>query len=386
MGKGYVFLSNSTKPTNEEQMSRNPIKLTNVSKPCLEVALNMGYDVFFGVNRFNPEDLYCELPIKLYDSHTYRNIFSFKDNKIAYKNLMHILKNNDIDVIHCNTPVGGLIGRLCGKKRHTRKIIYTAHGFHFYKGNSKIKNFIFKTAEKIMAKWTDAIITMNKEDYENAKKFKLRKNGHVYFVHGVGIDLSKFSTIVYDDSLREMLGFKNDDILLISAGDLVPRKNYSVAIKAVAKLNNNKVHYLICGIGPEKDHLIQLAKNLNVEKQIHFLGYRNDILKLMKISNIFIFTTLQEGLPRSLMEAMASGLPCVVSKIRGNVDLIENGVNGFLCNPNNPIEFSNAISILIENHQLMLQMKEENLNSIKNFSVEIVKKEIENIYKEVLSN
>lgn len=118
---GYVFLSNSNKPTEEEQNSKNPVPLTNVSRPCLEAALKMGYDVWFGTNRAEPDTLSCELPVHMYDSHTYRSIFNLKDNMTAYKNLMNILKQEDIEVIHCNTPVGGIIGRVCGKRAGVKK-------------------------------------------------------------------------------------------------------------------------------------------------------------------------------------------------------------------------------------------------------------------------
>ena len=174
---GYVFLSNSNKPTEEEQNSRKPVPLTNVSRPCLEAALNMGYDVWFGTNRAEPDTLSCELPVHMYDSHTYRSIFNLKDNMTAYKNLMSILKQEEIEVIHCNTPVGGIIGRICGKRAGVKKVIYTAHGFHFYKGAPLVNRTVFKWAEMLMAHWTDAIITMNQEDYNAAKKFKLRNHG-----------------------------------------------------------------------------------------------------------------------------------------------------------------------------------------------------------------
>ena len=171
---GYVFLSNSNKPNKAEEYSRQPVILSNVSRPYLEKALDMGYEVWFGTNRDKPENLECELPIHMYDSHTYRSIFNLKDNIIAYKNLMKILKNNDIKVIHCNTPIGGMIGRICGKKAKVKHIIYTAHGFHFYKGAPLLNRTIFKWAESLMAHWTDAIITMNEEDYQAAQKFKLK--------------------------------------------------------------------------------------------------------------------------------------------------------------------------------------------------------------------
>ena len=385
--KGYLFIENSNKPTEEEAQSRKTVKLDNVSIPCLENALELGYEVFYGVNRNNPEELTCNLPVCLFDSHTYRSITNIKDNYIAYHNASEIVKKHNVEVIHCNTPVGGMIGRLVGKRYHVKKVIYTAHGFHFYKGAPLFNRTILKWAEQIMAHWTDAIITMNEEDYQAAKSFKLKKGGKVYKVHGVGITLDDFKVISVDRSKkRKELGLKDTDIVCISAGDLVARKNYGTAIEALAKVDNKNLHYLICGVGPEKENLEKLVEEKGVASRVHFLGFRTDVKELMKISDIFLFTTLQEGMPRSMMEAMACGLPCVASKIRGNVDLIENGVNGFLCNPSDSTGFSEKIKLFCNNTALIKDMGNKNIEVIQEYDVGVVQREIKSIYLEVLSN
>lgn len=383
--RGYVFIENSNKPSEEENNSRKAIKLNNVNEPCLKIALSMGYNVWIGVNRNNPQELECTLPVNKYDSHTYRSLFNFKDNIIALKNLMDLLKNNEIEVIHCNTPIGGIIGRVCGKIMGIDKIIYTAHGFHFYKGAPLINRTIFKWAEMIMAHWTDAIITMNEEDYNNAQNFRLKKNGKIYYIPGIGIDTESYkNTQVNKEILKEKLGLNKTDVVCISMGDLIKRKNYKTAIEAIYKTNNKNIHYLICGKGPEEKKLKMLCKKLNIVNQIHFLGFRSDIKELLKISDIFLFTTLQEGMPRSMMEAMSSGLPCISSKIRGNIDLIEDGKGGFLINPNDSKKISEKINLLVNNFELREEMKNYNFERIKEFDIKIVEKKLEEIYKEVL--
>ena len=362
---GYVFVSNTTKPSKEKFESRDPITLTNFSRPALKVALEMGYDVTYGAQRANPEQLECELPVKLYDAHTYRSITAFKDNKIAYDNLNKVIQENDIQVIHCNTPVGGMVGRFCGKKNKVKKVIYTVHGFHFYKGAPLFNRTVLKWAEILMARWTDAIVTINQEDYEAAKKFKLRGNGKVYFMHGVGITLKDFEGLSHlRQQKREEMGVKDDDIVLISMGDLVPRKNYGAAIRAIAKANDPRLQYMICGRGSELENLQALAKELGVENQIHFLGFRTDVKELLTGADIFLFTTRQEGLPRSMMEAMASGLPCVASRIRGNVDLIEEGVNGYTCLTDDADGYAAAITKIASDPALREQMRINNLEKI----------------------
>lgn len=385
--KGYVFISNGTKPTKEKSQSREPVKLGNVRKPCVDTAHDMGYEIWIGVNRDKPEELDTEAgyPVKLYDSHTYRSITAFRDNKIAYDNLNKVLKENDIEVIHCNTPVGGMMGRFCGKKYKVKKIIYTAHGFHFYEGAPLFNRTILKWAEMIMARWTDAIITMNQEDFAAAQKFKLRKGGKVYFVHGVGITLKDFEGLSHlRQEKRAELGLGEEDIALISMGDLVLRKNYSVAIRAIAKANNPHLQYFICGKGPELENLQNLAKELGVESQIHFLGFRTDVKELLQAADVFLFSTLQEGLPRSMMEAMASGLPCVASKIRGNVDLIQDGVGGYLCPATDADAFAEAITKVAEDAALRETMRNNNLETIKGYDVSVIEQEIRKIYADVL--
>ncbi len=382
----YVFVANSTKPNEEKRKSRESIKLSTVNRPCLNAAKDMGYDLILGVNRDNPQELSCdELPLACYDSHTYRSITAFKDNKIAYKNLCNVLKNNDVEVIHCNTPIGGLVGRLAAKKHKIKKVIYTAHGFHFYKGAPLFNRTVLKWAEKWMAHHTDAIITMNREDYEAAKQFKLRNGGKVYLVHGVGIDLSLYENLNVDrEEKRKELGLKSTDVAFISMGDLIARKNYSVAIRALAAAGNENAHYFICGKGPLIDELTKLSEDLGVSDRVHFLGFRTDIKELLVAADAFLFTSLQEGLPRSMMEAMASGLPCVVSKIRGNVDLMDNGTGGYLCGSADVDAFADSIKKITEDEELRKQMREYNLEHIKEFDVSVVEKEIREIYKEVL--
>lgn len=382
---GYAFISNSTKPTYDQLNSREPVKLSNVNRPCIQTALKMGYEVYLGINRANPDKLECELPVHLFDSHTYRSVTAIRDNTIAYKNFSKVVKNGNVEVIHCNTPVGGVIGRLVGKRYRVKKVIYTAHGFHFYKGAPLVNRTIFKWAEQIMAHWTDAIITMNKEDYESAQKFRLKKGGKVFFVHGVGITLSEYEDVIVDrEKKRSELGLKISDIVCISAGDLVPRKNYEVAISAIAKTNNPNLHYIICGLGPERDKLEKKAKELSIENQIHFLGFRKDVKELLKSSDIFLFTSLQEGLPRSLMEAMACDLPCVVSNIRGNVDLIKDGEGGYLVDSQNVDMFAKKIDILANDIDVRGKMGKYNKKVIKGYDVDIVKREINSIYKDIL--
>ena len=312
-----------------------------------------------------------------------RNPFD-KSNLSAYKQLVEFIKQEKIDYIHCNTPTGGILGRLAGKKCKVKKVIYQAHGFHFYKGAPKKNWLVYYPVEKWLAKYTDALITINKEDFELAsKKFRLRNNGKVYYVAGVGIDSKQY---LLDGKLRDEkraeLNLKASDIALISMGDLIERKNYDTAVRAVAETKNKNIHYFICGKGPEEEKLKNLCASLGVENQVHFLGFRSDIKELLNASDIFLFTTKQEGLPRSMMEAMASGLPCIASKIRGNTDLLENTDGGYLCESTDYKDFAEKINKFANDKNLRENAGKSNLITIQKFSTDTVSKDLKEIYSE----
>ena len=380
-----LFLSNSTKPSNEEYTFVGEERLDNVTIPCVKAAREMGMEVTVGINRKFAEQMTCAYPVSFYNAQIYRNPFNIPEVLRAYRSAGAVLRSGEYTAIHCNTPIGGMIGRIAGKRYGVKKVIYTAHGFHFYKGAPLFNRTVLKWAEMLMARWTDAIITMNQEDYEAAKKFKLRKGGKVYFVHGVGITLKDFEGLSHlRQQKREEMGVKDDDIVLISMGDLVPRKNYGAAIRAIAKANDSRLQYMICGRGPELENLQALAKELGVENQIHFLGFRTDVKELLTGADMFLFTTRQEGMPRSMMEAMASGLPCVASRIRGNVDLIEEGVNGYTCLTDDADGYAAAIAKIASDPELREQMRTNNLEKIKQYDVNVVEQEIRAIYADVL--
>lgn len=316
-----------------------------------------------------------------------RSPFS-KANLAAYKQLVSLIKQEDIDYIHCNTPVGGMLGRLAGKKCKVKKVIYQVHGFHFYKG-APLKNWLlYYPVEKFLARYTDAIITINTEDYEFSKKLRLRKGGKTYYVPGVGVDSKSFEN--HDPELRAAkraeLGIPLDAFLLISAGDLNKNKNNCVILSAMAKCNNPNVHYILCGLGPEADSLRQQAQTLGISDRVHFLGYRTDLKELLHTSDLFVMPSFREGLSRSIMEAMSCGLPCLVSKIRGNVDLLIHGEGGFLFSASDVDSFAEGIRKIAESPELAARMKANNLERVKLFDLSVIEQEMDKVYREVFSS
>ncbi|WP_295267935.1 glycosyltransferase [uncultured Catenibacterium sp.] len=329
-----------------------------------------------------------EMGVKYFQVPIPRKLSNIKDMIVSLKILKKLANKNQYKIMHCHSPIGGVIARLafnaCRKNRIT-KVIYTAHGFHFYKG-APIKNWIiFYPIEKLCSRITDVLITINHDDYDFAKKHM--KANKVKYVPGIGINLDKFKLKDFDkNDYRTKLGLKVDDFMILSVGELNKNKNHEVVIKAIANLRDSNIHYFIAGKGDLKDRLITLSKELNVENQIHLLGYRTDIDQLCNSTDVYILPSIREGLNVSLMEAMASGTPCIGGDIRGNRDLIQDNENGFLCNPLIDKEFSDAISKLKNNTALSCVFQMEELKTIKKFSNVSVRRYMKSIYKEGMNN
>lgn len=304
----------------------------------------------------------------------------------AYKQLKTIAKNEQYDIIHCNTPIGGVVGRIIGKKLKTKKIIYQAHGFHFYKGAPKINWLIYYPIEKRLAKYTDAIITINQEDFALAKeKFRLKNHGEIYYVPGVGTDTDFYN---FDCGTREIhrteLGLSDSDFAILSVGRLEMNKNTETLIKAMAVMKNENVKLIVCGDGEQREYLEKLSERLGTEKSVTFLGTVSNLQEIYRAVDALASSSYREGLSRTVMEAMASGLPCIVSKIRGNTDLIEDGKGGFLCEPDNANAYAQAITALLQDVSLRESMKNENLKRIRSFSIPTVVSETKKIYSEAI--
>lgn len=324
-----------------------------------------------------------KMDVNFYQIPVPRKITDIKNLRLSYKMTKDLMNEKKYNLIHCHSPIGGIICRLANKHSKyydSTRMIYTAHGFHFFKGNNPLKNFLFRNIERYVARYTDTLITINKEDYVAAKKFKLKKNGTVEYVPGVGIDIDRINAIQGNkEELCKELNIPVDSILLLSVGELSKRKNHEVIVRLLNQLPDN-IHYVICGQGQLENYLLDLAQKLKVNSRLHLLGYRTNIPQIMKSCDIFVFPSLQEGLPVALMEAMACGLPCVASEIRGNIDLIEDGVNSSLCNPIEYKEFLNSVKSI--NKEIGDKFGKLNIIKIKKYDIKKINIKMNKIYEE----
>lgn len=345
--------------------------------PYLKWFKEHGYEVHVAAkNDFINEP--CIIPNcdKYYDIKFSRFPFS-KTNIKAYKQLEKLIQENNYEIIHCHTPVAGVLTRLAARKNKNTTVIYTVHGFHFFKGAPLLNWLIYYPVERFCARFTDKLITINKEDYERAKRFKLRKKGKVYYVPGVGIDLEKIQNLKVDiNQKKSELGIPGNTSVLLSVGELIKRKNHETVLKALSQIKDKDFLYLICGRGVLMEYLQNLTKQLGLESKVKFLGFRKDIVGICKAADLFIFPSYQEGLPVALMEAMAAGLPVIVSNVRGNRDLIakEN-----LFEPDNINEITSLIEKRLDDMKKN-GLRKETYTNLEQYSLKNVFKQMAEIY------
>lgn len=291
---------------------------------------------------------------------------SDKQNIQAYKTIKKIIDEGEYDAVHCNTPIASVLTRLAARDARKRgtKVIYTAHGFQFFKGASKKDWLLYYPIEREMAHFTDLIFTINQEDYRRAKTFNVP---HVVYIPGVGVDTEKFRTAERKD-IRGELGIPADAFVLLTVGELFPRKNQGVLIDAMKQLKDYPIYLVICGNGILEKELKQKSQNNGVANRVFFAGYRRDIPEIMKDCDLYLFPSKREGLGLAGIEAMASGLPIVSSNINGILDYMIEGKTGCMCNPEDVDGFAKAIMKLYDDPQKRVQLSNFNIDHAEHFN------------------
>lgn len=343
--------------------------------PYLKLFKEMGYEVHVA-SKGNDEIEYCD---KHYDI-PFSRLPLKKENIKAYKMLKNIINSNQYEIIHCHTPVGGVLTRLAAKKarKNGTRVIYTAHGFHFYKG-APLKNWlIYYPIEKYLSRYTDTLITITKEDYELAKK-KFKKVKNIEYVHGVGLDTSRFDINIEDNDLnllRKNLGITTDNIVLSYVAELNANKNQMFLFKVIQELIKENKNYvlLLIGKGNKKEEYEEFVKQNGLEEHIKILGKRSDIPQLLKITNIYVASSIREGLPVNIMEAMYMALPIIATDNRGHRELLGDGT-GYISN-----DFTQYVNEIKRISALQNGMKLSNKENAMKYSLKNIMNKMKTIY------
>lgn len=298
--------------------------------------------------------------------------------------LNKFLKREKFDIVHVHTETGGFMLRLSCliQSKCNTKFVYTPHGMSFWKGSSLKSQLVYRPLERWICSAMDMNLGMNMEEVENLKRWNKRT---AHYVHGVGLNVARMQNPARSrEQMREEFGLTESDKFIASIGELDDNKNHITVIKALATLGRKDFKYVVCGVGPNKDMLLAEAEHMGLKENVILAGYRSDIPDVLNAADIFVFPSFHEGMPVSALEAMACGLPIICSEIRGNVDIIREGDNGYLFQPSDVETLARKLEYLLDDAEKRKIMGLKNKENVKDFSLESVTEELKRIYKSVL--
>ncbi|MCC8152601.1 MAG: glycosyltransferase [Lachnospiraceae bacterium] len=358
---------------------------------------DMGYEVHYASNcnvpkyRFDAEEL-AHLGIRVHSVPMEKSPARLRRNALAVRRVEQIIRAEGITLIHCHTPVGGLVGRLAGMRCRDLgvRVVYTAHGFHFYRGCPKWDLLLYRTAERLLARETDALVVINREDYESASAFQLKEGGQVYRIPGVGLDRDRFHPFSEQQrqAARQRLGIGENDILLLSVGEVNRNKNHVTALKALERIlkentDRKRIRYLICGEGSERPALEAWIRQHGMEHAAACFGYCNLPEEIYGAADLFLFPSRREGLGMAALEALACGVPVAAADNRGTREYVLPGENGWLCRWDEPGDYAAAFrqwESLTEKEKI--RMREKCRASTERFGKQYTAQVMKQVYRD----
>ena len=314
-----------------------------------------------------------------------RSVTSLR-NWRAYRRLRSLLRKERYDLIHVHTPVAAWLTRLAAKRTGQGPVLYTAHGFHFFRGAPWHYWLLFYGAERIAARWTDGLIVVNGEDFARAQRMGFEPGKNLFLVHGVGVDLSRYGEAQASrEEVRAALGLPSRGLVVTCVAEFTPTKNHAQLLAAWPKVARTvpTAHLLLVGDGRLRGKLEEGAKRASLSR-VRFLGFRCDVPQILAGSDVFVLPSRREGLPRSVLEAMATGLPVVATDVRGNRDLVEDGVNGFLVQVGDVDGLAHALLRLLGDQDLRKRMGQAGREKAQAYSLARVLEEMAAVYRRYL--
>ena len=315
-----------------------------------------------------------------------RRINIIKDFK-AFIDIWRIIKKNNPFIVHTHSSKAGLLGRLAAKLAGVPIIVHTPHGHIFFGYFGPFKTKIFILLERLASRITDRIVALTNREKEDHVRLRIAIEDKFVIIHS-GIDLKKFKELLFNEkqNFKKELGVPQNSLIVGTVGRLEPVKGPEFLIEASKYiiLKHPDTYFIFAGDGHLKKNLEKKASELGIKKNIIFLGWRDDVAKIISIYDIFVLPSLNEGMGRVLVEAMALKKPIVASDIGGIPDLVAHGKNGFLVPPKDPKELANYIQILLEDGERREKMGIAGKEMAENFSKEKMVERINKLYKELM--
>lgn len=356
----------------------------------VRILQDMGYEVHYASDfdnnfyEFDEKDL-IKNGVIIHRVDIKKKPYRVISNLKAIRQIEEIIKNNKIEVIHCNNPLGGVCGRVAAViSRIKPLVIYTAHGFHFYKGAPLINWLLIYPIERFFARFTDVLLTINNEDYRRALRFDIRKDGFVTKVNGMGVDSKRFKPMPeIRAEVRRELHIPDNAFHIVTAAELNDNKNQKTVIEAIAGCPYKNIYYSLCGIGDNAKRLEDLIKSLGLEYRVKLLGYRTDMERILHSADVFAFPSIREGLGIAGVEALMCGVPVVALDNRGTREYVRHMTNGLVCKNNSVDSFRNALMCLYENPKFLKRLSDNSRKSVKRFSITAVNNRFRKIYAKI---
>ena len=376
--------------------------LSKFERQNVRLLQEMGFEVHYASNHDNvvyksDHDEMQEMGVIFHNIPISQSPLALATNRKAAFKLKQIITEENIDIVHCHTPTGGMVARLACRNLDVY-MIYTAHGFHFYKGARPIHNLIYYSAEDLMSRWTDCIVTINHEDENAAKTMHASK---VYRIPGVGID-SDYYRLTYDtdrDKARERLNIEPDVFFMISVGELRENKNQMIILKTLARIRKKmaedeakrklkpgtlKIKYGLIGSGRQEDEMREYVEKNDLSDMVCFYGYKSDIRVYLAAADVMVFPSIREGLGMAALEALSTGLPVIASENRGSKEYIIDRRNGLLVSEDSTKAYSKAVleAMLREQDSNDLSRRESIRESVSGFSRFETEKIMRKVYED----
>lgn len=356
----------------------------NFNRDNLQILQALGYEVQVAAN-FGAEDPVSQQKkerfrqflathqIQKYDFPFPRGIGKVKTNLQLMRDLKQLLQENHYEFIHTNSPLASVLVRLAARQQGI-PVIYTVHGFQFYHGGPRRDWLLFYPVERLLAQSTQTLITINREDYQRAIKMKY---ADVRLIPGVGIETERFTGLTTPDKPAQK-------VVLTTIGELNDNKNQLCVLQAIRdSAVRDQLQYVMCGLGQNESLYRDYVQANHLEENVTFAGYQEDVLPILAQTDVFVFPSFREGLSVALMEAMAAGKPVFASKIRGNVDLIDEQRGGLFFDPAVPQSLTQLFDDYLMQTGLLAEMGQYNQKKVQEYSREVVNQKMTEIYQDM---
>lgn len=309
---------------------------------------------------------------------------------VAPKQIRAAVEQTGYDIVHVHTPVAAFVTRYALnnlRQQGKPKIIYTAHGFHFYRGGKPLKNLSFLALEKLAGRWTDYLVVINREDEEAAKRYGIVPTQRVCYTPGIGVDTEYYSPSAVPEAevvrVRQELGLSPESPLFLSIAEFNPGKRHQDILKALARLGRSDVHMAFAGTGPLMEQMQQLASDLGMKERVHFLGYRPDVPALIRACVATLLASEREGLPRSVMESLCLEIPVIGTQTRGIRDLLE-GDCGLIVKLGDVEGLAEAMAWMLDHPEAAKMMGKRGRERMNSYDLRQIIKQYDHLYAQAL--